>query len=290
MAQRLLPNSNLQPEDLSGLTVLVVDDHVNTQRLMRDVLQAGGVGRVETAGDGQRAREALLMVQPDIIFTDGEMPVMNGVEMCRSIRRAAVIPDPKVPDPKVPIIMVTSARSERDVRVARLAGINEFVLKPFTPAALLSRIQLVLRKPREFIVSDSYVGPDRRRKLELNYSGPLRRGADGADTVTDSFELEVTRGTIRVELEAMRKLIAARGGVDRALARMAYRVMQHTRFRAQQVSDRPLEQRAEALIRQVDAEGGLDICRLGEVERLFGEVMALLAVSDPQPTRQALAS
>ena len=300
MSARLLPNSDLRPEDLSGLTVLVVDDHVNTLRLMGDVLRAGGVGQVETAADGQRARNLLNLRRPDIIFTDSQMPVMGGLDLARSIRRAAVQPDPKVPDPKVPIIMVTSDRSERDVRVARLAGVNEFVIKPFTPAALLSRIQLVLRKPREFIVSDAYVGPDRRRKLELDYSGPLRRTVDQAAEVEDFDVRAATRNTIGVELEAMRRLIATRGGFDRSLLQMTYRVMQHTRFRAQQVRDAALERATDAMIGYIDAIGGPEASNPAIIEAHFNAIRDLLAVREPRraqanqrittsPPRRALA-
>jgi CheY-like chemotaxis protein len=277
MSARLLPNSNLRPEDISSLTVLVVDDHVNTLRLMGDVLRAGGVGQVETARDGQEARDLLNLRRPDIIFTDSQMPVMGGLDLARSIRRAAVRPDPRVPDPRVPIIMVTSDRSERDVRIARLAGVNEFVIKPFTPAALLSRIQLVLRKPREFIISDAYVGPDRRRTLELNYSGPLRRTVDRAAEVEDGDARETTRGTISVELEAMRRLINSRGGFDRSLLQMTYRVMQHTRFRAQQVRDAALERATDAMIVYVDAIGGPEVSNPTVIEAHFNAIRDLLA-------------
>jgi len=284
MSARLLPNSNLRPEDLSGLTVLVVDDHVNTLRLISDVLRAGGVGQVETAPDGQRARDILNLRRPDIIFTDSQMPVMGGLDLARSIRRAAVQHDAKVHDPQVPIIMVTSDRSERDVRVARLAGVNEFVIKPFTPAALLSRIQLVLRHPREFIISEAYVGPDRRRKLELNYSGPLRRTADRPAEVEDGDDRDATRGTISVELEAMRRLIAARGGFDRSLLQMTYRVMQHTRFRAQQVRDAALEQATDAMIVYVDAIGGPEVSNPAIIEAHFNAIRDLLARHEATPT------
>jgi CheY-like chemotaxis protein len=278
MTSRMLPNSNLQPSDLAGLKVLVVDDHVNTARLISDVLRAGGVGVVETAPDGQRARDMLRLFNPDIIFTDAKMPVMDGLQFAQSIRRAAVHPDPKVPNPQTPIVMVTGLRSEHDVQLARRAGVNEFVIKPFTPAALLSRIQLVLRKPRDFIISEAYVGPDRRRKVELNYSGPLRRGSDPAE-VADVDQRTATRETIGVELEAMSRLIAGRGGLDRSLLQMTYRVMQHTRFRARQVRDMAIEKATDPLIAYVEAMGGPDACDPKIVAAHFNAVRELLAPS-----------
>jgi CheY-like chemotaxis protein len=275
-----MPNSTLTPADLAELRVLVVDDHIHTARLIGDVLRAGGVGEVYTAPDGHRARDLLQSRHPDIIFTDLHMPSMDGLELTRSIRRAAVEPDPKVPNPQVPIVMVTIQCSERDVRIARMAGVNEFVIKPFTPAALLSRIQLVLSKPRPFIISESYVGPDRRRRVELNYSGPLRRNSDPAEVI-DADERDATRETIGVELEAMRRLIAARGGLDRSLAQMTFRVMQHTHFRARQVRDAALEKATDALIGYVEAMGGPDAADPRIIEAHFNAVRDMVGVNPP---------
>jgi CheY-like chemotaxis protein len=202
MPTPLLPSASLRPHHLAALKVLVVDDNANVQRLIADVLRAGGVGQVECAGDGLKAREMLARWDPHIVFSDWVMPHMDGLEFTRSIRRAAVEPDPKVPNPHVPVIIVTGHRSERDVEVARLAGVNEFVIKPFTPASLLSRIQLVLSKPRPFIVSEAYIGPDRRRKTEITYAGQMRRMSD-PDEVVDAIEREAARDTISVELDAM---------------------------------------------------------------------------------------
>lgn len=276
--RRQLPNSNLTPADVAGLKILVVDDHANTVRLIGDVLRAAGVSTVYTASDGMRARGMLFQVQPDIIFTDSKMPFMDGLELTRSIRKAAIVSDPRVPNPQVPVVMVTGNSSVRDVHVARLAGVNEFVIKPFTPAALLSRIQLVLKKPRPFIISEAYVGPDRRRRVELNYSGPLRRTND-PDAIADTVEREEARETISVELEAMRRLVAARRGIDRPTLQMIYRVMQHTTFRARQVRDRAVERASESMLSYVNAMGGAEDCDAEVIDTHF-EAMSQLLASD----------
>lgn len=275
-SRRELPNASHAADDLSRLKVLVVDDHANTVRLISDVLRAGGVGQVFTAPDGQRAREVMRLTYPDILFTDSKMPVMDGMELTRTIRRASLKPDPKVPNPEIPIIMVTGDRSERDVEIARLAGVNEFVIKPFTPAGLLSRIQLVLKKPRPFIVGEAYIGPDRRRRVELAYSGPMRRMCD-PDEVADQVERRMTRETISVELEAMRRLIQSRGGVDRATLQMTYRVMQHTRFRAMQVRDTMIVRASESLLSYVDLMGGADRCDASVIDVHFDAVATILS-------------
>jgi CheY-like chemotaxis protein len=279
MSRRTLPNASMRPTDLASLKVLVVDDNANVQRLICDVLHAGGVGQLETAEDGVRAREMLARWDPDIVFSDWTMPVMGGLELTRSIRRAAVQRDRRVPNPQVPVIIVTGRRSAADVELARLAGVNEFVIKPFTPAALLSRIQLVLSKPRPFIVSEAYIGPDRRRRVELSYSGPLRRMSD-PEEVMDAVERGVTRDTISVELDALRSLIAARGGVDRDTLKMTYRVMQHTSFRARQVRDDMVDRASTLLMQYVDAMGGPEHCEAAVLDLHFKAISTLLATPE----------
>lgn len=276
---RTLPSASLRPADLGGLKVLVVDDHTVTARLIGDVLRAAGVGQVETATDGLRAREVLRMWNPDIIFTDWNMPHMDGLELTRSIRRAAVVKDRLIPNPRVPIIMLTAMRSEREVEIARRAGVNEFVIKPFTPASVISRIQLVLTRPREFIVSDAYVGPDRRRRAEISYSGPMRRAQDPVEVI-DKAERQSTRETIGVELEALRRLIAVRGGMDRETLQMTYRVMQHTRHRARQVRDAMVERVSQSLLDYADAMGGAEACDPAVLEIHFDAIGLLLAAPE----------
>ncbi|WP_374470042.1 response regulator [Phenylobacterium sp.] len=285
MPRRALPSASLRPDDLASLNVLIVDDNANVQRLIGDVLRAGGVGAVDFAEDGLRAREMLARWDPDVIFSDWNMPVMGGLELTRSIRRAAVTPDRRVPNPEVPVIIVTAHRSQREVEEARKAGVNEFVIKPFTPAALLSRIEMVLTRPRPFIVSEAYIGPDRRRRVELSYSGPLRRMTD-PDEVVDSVERSATRETISVELEALRRLIQVRGGVDRETLKMTYRVMQHTSFRARQVRDNMVDRASKLLMEYTEAMGGPETCEPQVLDIHFKAIGNLLDMG-PEDAREA---
>ena len=278
---RSLPKASMKPDDLASLKVLVVDDNMNVQRLICDVLRAGGVGWVETASDGVKAREMIGRWDPHIVFTDWSMPVMGGLELTRSIRRAAIKPDPRIPNPRVPVIVVTGHRSEADVQNARKCGVNEFVIKPFTPAGLLSRVQLVLMRPRPFIVCADYIGPDRRRRIELSYTGPLRRQGD-PEEIVDEAERAAIRETIGVELEALRGLIAHRRGLDRDALKMIYRVMQHTSFRAHQVRALAVSRAATLLMEYVDAMGGHQHCEPEVMEVHFRAIAKLLHVGPEQ--------
>jgi CheY-like chemotaxis protein len=282
---RSLPKAQLRPKDLASLKVLVVDDNTNVLCLVGDVLRAGGVGQVETANDGVHAHDMIARWDPDIIFADWRMPRMNGLDLTRSIRRAAVTGDRRIPNPAVPVIILTGNRSEADVEEARRAGVDEFVIKPFTPAGLLSRIQLVLAKPRDFIVGEDFVGPDRRRRAGLTYNGLLRRITD-PEEVADEVERAATRDTISVELEALRVLIATRGGVDRETLKMTYRVMQHTSYRARQVRDALVQKASDLLLAYVEAMGGSENCDPEVLDVHFRAISTILEL-DPDRSEDA---
>ncbi|MCR5881033.1 hypothetical protein [Phenylobacterium sp. J367] len=80
------------------------------------------------------------------------------------------------------------------------------------------------------------------------------------EEVVDEVERTATRETISVELEALRRLIQVRGGVDRDTLKMTYRVMQHTSFRARQVRDSLVDRASRLLMEYVDAAGGPEGC------------------------------
>ena len=98
---------------------------------------------------------------------------MDGVEFTRQVRRA---PDSR--NPYLPIIMMTGHSARSRVEEARDAGVTEFIVKPVTAKTLLNRIYAVVYKPRPFLHTDSYFGPDRRRRNDPGYSGPWRREGD----------------------------------------------------------------------------------------------------------------
>jgi CheY-like chemotaxis protein len=260
---RKLPN--LTPDDITTLRVLLVDDNYNAQRLVGEVLQAAGVSQIETAPDGDRALEKIELWNPDIIFSDWHMPVMGGLELTRLIRRAALCPDRRIPNPQVPLILVTSRRGKADVQLAREAGVNEFVIKPFTPAALLARFQLALLNPRPFIVSEEYVGPDRRRRASVDYSGPLRRSTDRAEA----------RDTIEFELKAVRAVVGSRG-IDGAVLAGVYRAMQRISFRTHQVRDTAVQRVAVLLMEYIDAMASPESCEMEVFDLHFRAIATLL--------------
>ncbi len=158
---------------LSELKVLVVEDNQFMRELLSDSLKAMNVGVVEIARSGNRAKELMANNSYDLIITDLEMEEGTGIDLIDTIRRGRNIADPLIP------IIVLSANTTRSmIQAARDAGTTEFLAKPVSAKALYRRISAIIEAPRDFIRTDAYFGPDRRRRHDLNYDGPKRRKDD----------------------------------------------------------------------------------------------------------------
>jgi DNA-binding response OmpR family regulator len=95
---------------------------------------------------------------------------MTGLDFVKLVRNS-----PKSPNPFVSIIMLTGHTHIDHVRLARDAGANEFLAKPVSVKAILSRMLSVIEHPRPFVRTDTYFGPCRRRRMADDYQGPERR-------------------------------------------------------------------------------------------------------------------
>lgn len=158
---------------LQSLDILLADDNPNMRAIVSAMLKSIGVGRVREVDDGAAALEALRARPADMAIVDFRMLPVDGVTFTQLIRTA-----PDSPNPFLPIIMMTGHSEKRRVTEARDAGVTEFVTKPVNAPALLARIESVIMRPRPFIRSDDYFGPDRRRTQPDNYAGPFRRAED----------------------------------------------------------------------------------------------------------------
>jgi two-component system, OmpR family, KDP operon response regulator KdpE len=120
---------------MSSAKILVVDDEPQVRRVMKATLTAEGYTICE-ARNGEEALQSFRAQPPDIILLDVNMPVMDGLEACRQIRRHS----------DVPIIMLTVRSAERDKVLALDAGADDYVVKPFGMQELLARIRASLRR------------------------------------------------------------------------------------------------------------------------------------------------
>ncbi|HEY5238993.1 MAG TPA: response regulator [Rhizomicrobium sp.] len=152
------------------LKVLVVDDNQHMRKLIVTILQAFGVLQIFEAPDGQRAWSVLRDTNPDVVLLDWMMEGMTGLDVVKLIRTS-----PASPNPFVPIIMLTGYTHIDHVRQARDAGVNEFLAKPVSVKAILTRLMAVIEHPRPFVRTKAYFGPCRRRRGLDEYRGPERR-------------------------------------------------------------------------------------------------------------------
>jgi DNA-binding response OmpR family regulator len=117
--------------------VLMVEDEEDTASLLRFLLERANY-RVVHAKDGRNAQELVdTMPLPDIVLLDVMLPFLSGLQVLTYIRS-------KVEWEKVPIVMLTADGSEHDIKRALENGANDYMLKPFNPRELTSRLKRFL--------------------------------------------------------------------------------------------------------------------------------------------------
>jgi DNA-binding response OmpR family regulator len=117
------------------MKVLLVDDDVDMVDLMTYALRREGY-TVSTAIDGQQALQRWEQDRPDIVLLDGNLPKLDGFEVCRRIRHES----------KTPVIMVSGRDEDHEVITGLKYGADDYVTKPFSAKQLAARMQAVLRR------------------------------------------------------------------------------------------------------------------------------------------------
>ena len=118
-------------------TILVVDDEPSISEVVGLYLRRAGY-RVVVARDGQEALQALERQPPDLVVLDLMLPKIDGFEITRRLRDTG----------EIPIIMLTARREETDRILGLEMGADDYVVKPFSPRELVSRVKAVLRRTR----------------------------------------------------------------------------------------------------------------------------------------------
>jgi two-component system KDP operon response regulator KdpE len=167
--------SSASTSPLLDTTVLVVDDESRLQRLLLIALHARGY-RVQTAATGQEALDALFGHEPDVVLLDLGLPDMDGVEVCRHMRRWSGAP-----------IIVLTADGQEDRKVRSFEeGADDYVTKPFSMPELLARVGVAARHRR------ALAGLVDHRYLEV---GSLRIDIAGHVATVDDEPLELSPKT-----------------------------------------------------------------------------------------------
>jgi len=115
--------------------ILIVDDETQIVDICKDYLKAAGYETI-TASDGVQGVALARREKPDLIVLDLMMPEMDGLDVCREIRRES----------NVPIIMLTARVEETDKLIGLELGADDYITKPFSPRELVARVRVVLRR------------------------------------------------------------------------------------------------------------------------------------------------
>ena len=126
------------------MKILVVDDESRMRKLVGDFLLKHGY-EVVTASNGKEALDVFFGDENiDLIVLDVMMPIMDGYQVCKEIRKES----------RVPIVMLTAKSEEIDELIGFDAGVDEYISKPFSPRILVARIDSILRRTNNLGVND----------------------------------------------------------------------------------------------------------------------------------------
>ena len=121
------------------MKILIVDDFSTMRRIIKNLLRDIGFDNVTEADDGKSALPMLEKGDFDFLVTDWNMPGMQGIDLLYAIRK-----DPKLAE--LPVLMVTAESKKDQIIVAGQAGVNGYVLKPFTAQTLKEKIEKIFQR------------------------------------------------------------------------------------------------------------------------------------------------
>ena len=183
-------NDDVPRYDLSGLSVLFLEQHAPMRNLMRAVLRELGVKKVSAASTPEEAYRMFTKEPVDLVLTDWA-PTLDGMAFLKQVRTAV-----DSPDPFVPVIVVTAHTELGRVYNARDLGMTEFLAKPISAKLLYGRIRAVIENKRPFVRSDGFFGPDRRRKRgPFNGDNKRQDGDEAARSAASDLPAAATRSS-----------------------------------------------------------------------------------------------
>ena len=122
-----------------NMKVLVVDDFSTMRRIIKNLLRDLGFTNISEADDGNTALPMLKAGDFDFVVTDWNMPVMQGIDLLKAIRA-----DEKLSH--IPVLMVTAEAKKDQIVMAAQAGVNGYIVKPFTAATLSAKLDKIFQR------------------------------------------------------------------------------------------------------------------------------------------------
>ncbi len=123
----------------TDMKILVVDDFSTMRRIVKNLLGELGFTNMQEADDGSTAITALQAGDFEFVVTDWNMPGMTGIELLRAIRADAKLAH-------LPVLMVTAEASREQIIEAAQAGVNGYIIKPFTAVTLKEKIDKIFER------------------------------------------------------------------------------------------------------------------------------------------------
>ncbi|MFA5073240.1 MAG: chemotaxis response regulator CheY [Nitrospirota bacterium] len=124
------------------MKILVVDDFSTMRRIIKNVLKQLGFENIDEAEDGAQALTKLKTGNFGFMVSDWNMPNMDGIELLKAVRS-----DPALKD--LPILMVTAEAEKEKVVTAIQAGVNNYIVKPFTPEVFMEKMEKIFEKLKQ---------------------------------------------------------------------------------------------------------------------------------------------
>ncbi len=132
---------NVSPEGAldKNMKVLVVDDFSTMRRIVKNLLRDLGFTNIQEADDGSTALPMLQGGDFDFVVTDWNMPGMQGIDLLKAIRADASLAH-------IPVLLITAEAKKEQIVMAAQAGVNGYIVKPFTAATLKTKLDKIFER------------------------------------------------------------------------------------------------------------------------------------------------
>jgi len=132
---------NVSPEGAldKNMKVLVVDDFSTMRRIVKNLLRDLGFTNIQEADDGSTALPMLQGGDFDFVVTDWNMPGMQGIDLLKAIRADSSLSH-------IPVLLITAEAKKEQIVMAAQAGVNGYIVKPFTAATLKTKLDKIFER------------------------------------------------------------------------------------------------------------------------------------------------